>query len=71
MSKLMTQFELVSHDDKHNSNTTMMTWLENAKNDLTPSLKLSLPQKQILEVQRGELTGLMNQFGFVSTPKID
>lgn len=29
MSKLMTQFELVSHDDKHNSNTTMMTWLEN------------------------------------------
>ena len=50
------------------SDQELMAWLENI--DGAPSIQFSLSGKSTLEIQRAELSQLMNQFGFISTPRI-
>ncbi len=47
----------------------LLAWLENT--EVALSIQFSLPHKKTIEVQRGELSQLMNQLGFVSAPRID
>jgi hypothetical protein len=56
-------------DGKPVSDQKLMAWLENTEEAL--NIQFSLPQKHRLNIQRGELTQLMKQFGFISTPRID
>jgi hypothetical protein len=56
-------------EGKSASDSELITWLEN--NEAAPNLQFILSQKKTLDVQRGELSQLMKQFGFVSTPRID
>ena len=56
-------------EGKSASDSELITWLEN--NETALNLQFILSQKKTLEVQRGELSQLMKQFGFVSTPRID
>lgn len=56
-------------DGKPATDLELMTWLENAEAGL--NIQFCLPQKKTIEVQRGELSQLMAQFGFISTPRMD
>ena len=49
------------------SEQELMMWLENI--DGAASIRFTVSQNNTLEVQRGELSQLMMQFGFVATPR--
>lgn len=50
------------------SDQELMTWLQGIVG--APSVRFAVSENKSLKVQRGELNQLMNQFGFVSTPRI-
>ena len=49
------------------SEQKLMMWLENI--DGAASIRFTVSQNNTLEVQRGELSQLMMQFGFIATPR--
>ena len=49
------------------SEQELMMWLENI--DGAASIRFTVSQNNTLEVQRGELSQLMMQFGFIATPR--
>lgn len=50
------------------SDQELLAWLDNIEG--APSIIFAVAQNQLLEVNRGELSQLMRQFGVVSTPRI-